>query len=112
MIDFERGNCKWKLANGRRYHWPMTRADCALGYSAVEDRENATGKDLTALTDAIAVLKDTTNSTRLMLFFMLSASSPVEMSRHLLLFKDVISRRNTNLSLVLILVKAADYLFI
>jgi len=52
VIDFERANCMWKLPNGRRYHWPMTRVDCALGYDAVEAREVEVNANLGALKKA------------------------------------------------------------
>jgi hypothetical protein len=37
----EHDNCNWKVDDGVkdvRYHWPMTRTDCVLGYTAIEDR--------------------------------------------------------------------------
>jgi hypothetical protein len=53
VIDLERENCMWKLDNGERYHWPMTRPDCALGRDAVEARALAQGIDLGALKNTI-----------------------------------------------------------
>ena len=65
LADFEKANCKWKSTqNGRRYHWPMTRPDCVLGYSAVEARALIINTDsrLIALKDAIKALGDVGNA--------------------------------------------------
>jgi len=53
--DFEAGNCNWKI-NGRRYHWPMVRTDCALSVNAVNDRALAipVSQDLDGLKTALA----------------------------------------------------------
>jgi hypothetical protein len=54
VVDFERGNCNW-VVGGRRYHWPLVRSDCVLGYDAIEDRAIAEdlGDSLDALKGAI-----------------------------------------------------------